>query len=61
MAAIIQALLDAGYDPYAQLYGYVDTGDPIYITRRGNAREMIQKLDKDDIARYVEKLKKSGR
>ena len=46
-------LRDKGYDPYAQLYGYLKTGDDIYITRKGNARELVKTLDKDELRRYL--------
>lgn len=61
MEIIVASIKEAGFEPYDQLYGYVDKGDPIYITRRGNARELIQKLDKNDIASYIKKLEKTGR
>lgn len=57
MEHIVASIREAGLKPYDQLYGYVETGDPIYITRRGNARELIQKLSKEDIARYIKKMK----
>ena len=53
IALVIAALSDAGYDPYAQLTGYLQTGDETFITRNGNARELIKTLDRDKIERYV--------
>ena len=50
---IIHLLRDEGYDPYAQLYGYLKTGQDIYITRKGNARELVKTLDKDELQRYL--------
>lgn len=61
MELIVASIREAGFEPYDQLYGYVDKGDPIYITRQGNARELIQKLDKGDIARYIKNLNKTDR
>lgn len=52
---ISQALSAAGYDPCAQLTGYLQTGDETYITRQGNARAIIMTLDKEMIARYIAK------
>lgn len=43
-----------GYDPYLQLTGYVQTGDVVYITRLGNARSMIQDLDRENIRKFLE-------
>ena len=53
IAVVIAALSDAGYDPYAQLTGFLQTGDDTYITRKGNARAIIQMLDKEQVARYL--------
>ena len=50
---IISALQEAGYNPYEQLYGYLKTGDDTYITRNCNAREMISKLDREQIREYI--------
>ena len=53
IAEIVQALSDAGYDPHAQLTGYLQSSDTTFITRKGNARALIQLLDKEQIANYV--------
>ena len=53
ISLVIAALSDAGYDPYMQLTGYLQTGDPTYITRNENARAVIQMLDKEKVAQYV--------
>lgn len=57
MNRIIKALRDAGYDPYTQLYGYLETGDDAYITRKDNARDEIQDLDVQMIRRFIAILK----
>lgn len=46
-------MTNAGYDPYAQLTGYLQTGDETFITRNENARELIKTLDKGKIEQYV--------
>ncbi len=46
---VYQALLAKGYDPIAQLTGFVMTGDPTYITSHENARSMICRLQRDEI------------
>ena len=38
IAEIIQAIRKAGYDPYAQLYGYITKGKEEHITRKGVRR-----------------------
>lgn len=50
---VIAALSDAGYDPYAQLTGYLQTGDKSFITRHNDARTIISTLDREMVARYV--------
>ena len=61
MESIVSSIEQAGMDPYEQLYGYLTTGKEIYITRNGNARELIRTLDKDDISRYIETMKNTAR
>lgn len=56
MNKIVQALKGAGYDPYTQLYGYICTGDATYITRQGNARDEISKLDQQMIRKFILEL-----
>ena len=53
---IIQAIKKAGYDPYAQLYGYISTGKSEYITRNGNARERIKLLNWLELKEFIEKM-----
>lgn len=50
---IVLALRAAGYDPYAQLYAYVMTGNVAYITRTANARELIRRVDIHGLKRYL--------
>ena len=53
MEFIVVALTDRGYDPYAQLYGYIKENHPTYITSHNNARHLIQTLDIERVRRYV--------
>ena len=41
MAIVVEALKQAGYVPYDQLTGYIRTNNLSYITRQGNARELV--------------------
>lgn len=50
---IIEEIRSAGYDPYAQLSGFVRTRDVRYITRRGNARSLILELDFVQVQDYL--------
>ena len=55
MEEIIQAIRESGFNPYAQLYGYITEGKEEFITRKGDAREKIKKLKRADIKAFVEK------
>jgi uncharacterized protein (UPF0297 family) len=57
MEIIVEALKERGYDPYSQLYGYLQENNPMYITQHRNARERIQTLDKCMIKQYIKKMK----
>ena len=59
MDRIVEALKDAGYDPYMQLYGYLETGDDSYITRKDNARDEIGELDQEMVREFTMTLRKS--
>lgn len=50
---IISALASKGYNPLHQLYGYVKTGNELYITSKDNARTKIKKLDIADIEQFL--------
>ena len=52
MQHIISSIEEAGYDAEDQIVAYILTGDDDYITRRGDARMWIHKLDKEDIKAY---------
>lgn len=50
---IISVLRDAGYDPYEHLYAYAITGNETFITRKGDARQKVSELDKEQLIQYV--------
>ena len=58
MEHIIRSIEESGYEPYDQIRAYLLTSDENYITRDGRAREYIQKLDRDQIKRYLKELYK---
>lgn len=53
--SIISSIKKSGHDPCAQIYGYLTSGKDMYITRTGNAREMIKQLDKAQLLAYVKR------
>ena len=50
------ALDERGYNAIDQLVGYILSGDPSYITSHNNARNIIGRVERDDL---VEELIKS--
>ena len=54
---IVAAIRTAGYDPYSQLTGFLRTHDDRYITRTGNARELVKELDRGKLKQYVNQMK----
>ena len=57
MENIVGALKEKGYDPYAQLIGYVTENEPTYITSHKGARQLIVTLDTECVKRYVKEMK----
>lgn len=53
---IANSIRNAGYDPYSQLHGYLNTGNVAYITRQGDARNLIKSVDNSDIEAFVKTL-----
>lgn len=54
---IADSIRGAGYDPYTQLYGYLSTGNDSYITRQGNARNLIKNVDRTALEAFIQALK----
>ena len=50
---IIGGILEAGYDPCMQILGYLQTNDDVYITRSGNARNLIKIIDRTELEEYI--------
>lgn len=50
---LIQKVYDAlkvkGYNPISQIVGYLLSGDPAYITSYNNARNLIRKIERDEL------------
>lgn len=51
---IVSAMRQAGYEPISQLQGYLTTGNAAYITRSGNARELIRSVSLCDLQMYLQ-------
>lgn len=46
---VYKALEEKGYNPLNQIVGYILSEDPTYITTHNNARNLIRKIDRDDL------------
>ena len=46
---VYDALKEKGYNPVNQIVGYLLSEDPTYITTYNNARNIISKIDRDDL------------
>ncbi len=46
---VYTALEEKGYNPINQIVGYLLSGDPAYITSHKNARNLIRKLERDEL------------
>ena len=49
LTQVSEALQEKGYNPINQIVGYLISADPAYITSHNNARNLIRKLERDDI------------
>ena len=56
MKKVYEALVEKGYNPINQIVGYILSGDPTYITSHNDARNLIRKVERDEL---LEKMVKS--
>ena len=49
LASVYAALKEKGYNPVNQIVGYIMSGDPNYITSFKNARNVMTKIERDEI------------
>lgn len=56
LLTVYDALHEKGYNPINQIVGYLLSGDPAYIPRHKDARNIIRKLERDEL---IEELVKS--
>ncbi|NLC88013.1 MAG: IreB family regulatory phosphoprotein [Clostridiaceae bacterium] len=53
---VYEALIEKGYNPINQIVGYILSGDPTYITSHRGARNLIRKVERDEL---LEKMVKN--
>lgn len=56
LTTVYNALEEKGYNPINQIVGYLLSGDPAYIPRLNDARNLIRKYERDEI---IEELVRS--
>ncbi|SDK52267.1 IreB family regulatory phosphoprotein [Sediminibacillus albus] len=56
LLTVHEALREKGYNPINQIVGYLLSGDPAYIPRHKDARNLIRKMERDEL---IEELVKS--
>lgn len=49
LTIVYDALEERGYNAIDQLVGYILSGDPSYITSHNNARNIIGRIERDDL------------
>jgi len=49
LSDVYDALEEKGYNAIDQMVGYILSGDPSYITGHNNARNIIRKIERDDL------------
>ena len=55
LITVYNALKKKGYNPINQIVGYILSEHPTYITTYGNARNIISKIDRDDLLEVMVK------
>ena len=53
LETVYDALEKKGYDPINQIVGYLLSGDPAYIPRLNDARNLIRRHERDEIIEEV--------
>ncbi|GAK31282.1 hypothetical protein possible functionallylinked with Alanyl-tRNA synthetase [Weissella oryzae SG25] len=46
---VYNALEEKGYNPINQIVGYLISGDPAYVPRANDARNLIRRFERDEI------------
>ena len=53
LVEIYNALTERGYNAIDQIVGSLTSGDPSYITSHNNARNLILKIDRDELLEEI--------
>lgn len=49
------SMLEKGYNPVNQIVGYILSGDPTYITSHKGARNVISKIERNELLEEIVK------
>ncbi|MDH6364714.1 uncharacterized protein (UPF0297 family) [Enterococcus sp. PF1-24] len=55
LSIVYRALEEKGYNPINQIVGYLLSGDPAYIPRYRDARNLIRRHERDEIMEVLVK------
>ena len=53
MMQVYDALKEKGYNPVGQIVGYILTEDPTYITNHAGARNIISRVDREELLKDI--------
>jgi len=53
LLSVFKSLEEKGYNPINQIIGYILSGDPTYITSHNNARNLIRKIERDELLEEI--------
>lgn len=53
---VYDALEEKGYNPINQIVGYLLSGDPAYIPRHNDARNIIRRFERDEVLEEILKV-----
>lgn len=53
LTIVYDSLKEKGYNPVNQIVGYILSEDPTYITTHNNARNIIRKIDRDELLQVL--------
>ncbi|MCP8616960.1 IreB family regulatory phosphoprotein [Salirhabdus salicampi] len=56
LLSVHYALKEKGYNPINQIVGYLLSGDPAYIPRHRDARNLIRKIERDELIEELVKF-----
>lgn len=53
LLSVYHALEEKGYNAIEQIMGYLLSGDPAYIPRHNDARNLIRRINRDEIIKEL--------